>query len=140
MSTDYHVVRPRQIVEEIIITELLFKNIEAGQALSEYDVVYQDGDLIKKAKGDSLDTMDAIGLMNNAVALGVLGDVIIRGRVENSAWSWTSGSPLFVSDSATGEMTHTPPSASGHISQHLAKALTATLIEVNPRSSYQIGQ
>lgn len=139
MVTQYFVVRPRQIVEEIVITELQFKRIEAGEALVQYDVVYQDGLLIKKSNATNTDKMDAIGLMNAAAALGILGDVIFRGRITNTSWSWTSGAYLFASTTG-GEMTETPPTASGNVSQQMAKALTPTLIEVNPQLGYMIGK
>lgn len=140
MTTEYHVVGPRQIVEQIVITELQFRSIQSGEPLSQYDIVYQDGQLIKKAKADTRDTMDAVGAMSAAVASGVTGNVIIRGRVEKSAWSWTSGAYLFVSPITAGEMTETPPTTSGHVSQQVARALTPTLIEVNPQGAYMIGR
>lgn len=139
MVTQYYVVRPRQIVEEIVITELQFKKIGAGEALVQYALVYQNGELIKKANATNTEKMDAIGLMNAAVAEGILGDVIIRGRVTNSAWSWTSGAYLFASTTG-GTMTHTPPTTSGNVSQQIARALTPTLIEVNPQLGYMIGR
>lgn len=135
MVTEYHVVRPRQIVEEIVITELQFRKIEAGEDLIEHSLVYQDGELIKKADASSPATMDAIGIMNKRVDLGIPGNVIIRGRVPTSGW--TSGAFLFAS-TTPGAMSETPPSHSGNVSQQVARVLMPTLIEVNPQLGYMI--
>lgn len=137
MTTEYYVLRPTQIVEKIVTSELQFRTIKAGEALTQYALVYQDGELIKKADATSPATMDALGLLSRPVAAEVVGDVIIRGRVTNSAWSWTSGAYLFASTSG-GHMAEAPPTASGNVTQQVARALKPTLIEVNPQRGYQI--
>jgi len=139
MATDYYAVRAKTIVEEMVVTELQYRKIQAGEDLVQYTLVYQDGEVVKKSDATNPNLMPALGLVNQTVTSGIPADIIIRGRVNNPNWSWTSGVALFASTTA-GEMTETPPTTSGYVSQRVAIALTQNLIELNPFQHYIIGE
>jgi len=78
---------------------------------------------------DSLTQKAAFGIVEAVVGPSASGKVTTLGVVENPAWSWTLGLPLFLE--ASGAITQTPP-ASG-ILQPLGDVLTATRIYFRPR-------
>lgn len=105
-------------------------NLVAGEAIAQYDVVCMMADgLMWKAKADSLTTMNLIGIVPVSVALGLSGKLRWNGWIENIAWIWTVGAPLYLSAATGGALTETPPSAN---SIPIAVAKTATRIVIYP--------
>jgi len=91
-----------------------------------------DGHL-DEADADALATMRCMGL---ALATGTGEKEILRwGKIRNDAWSWTPGSPLFVS-ATQGVLTHTAPSGSGQFVQVVGEAEASNIIMFAP--SYDV--
>jgi hypothetical protein len=83
----------------------------------------------EEADADSSATMGMLGI---AVESGTgTKDVLIRGFVKDTAWSWTPGAQLFAS-TTTGAITATAPSATGDIVQVVGYATEATVMYFNP--------
>jgi len=139
MTTQYFTEGPNVVTQIISITELQYNNLVAGEGLTKWELVFQDGVFIRKSKADDPNRMDAVGLVLDTVASGVTVDVAIRGRLTNTTWTWTSGGRLFASTTA-GAITHTPPAASGNVTQRVGIALTPTQIELNPVGGYHLSQ
>ncbi len=57
--------------------------------------------------------------------------VLLVGFATNTAWSWSSGEPIYVSTTA-GELTQTAPSATGDRVQIVGYAMSATTMFFNP--------
>ena len=140
MASTYYAVSPRFRVNRLAVDDIVYKAVVAGAVVSQFDVVYENGSQVRRARADSSTTMDGVGIASQVVGAGGVLDVIIRGRVTNASWGWTSGSPLFVSATSGGLMTHTPPSASGNISQRIGIALTTTVIDLNPQTGFEISE
>jgi hypothetical protein len=77
-----------------------------------------------------------VGQLGIAVESGTgAKDVLWRGWVKDTAWSWTPGQQLFVSET-TGAITATAPSTSGAIVQVVGYATSATTMYFNPSPDY----
>lgn len=140
MTTSYYSVGPRNTTNQVSISQLEYRTILAGEKVTQYEVVFQDGSFVRQARGDNPNVMDGVGLVSTTVDSGVPSDVIIRGRITNTSWNWTSGSPLYVSATTSGGLTHTAPTASGHVIQKMGMALTTTVIELNPQRGMVIAE
>ena len=68
-----------------------------------------------------------------AMALGSTGSlyVLLDGVARDDTWTWTVGSPLYVSETP-GQMTHTPPATASAVRQCVGYALTAAIIRFCP--------
>jgi hypothetical protein len=111
-------------MDEIVHTNLvvtLGENVNAYQAVG----IFAGETKFKKAQANgTLQPMIGISLMN-----GVLDDEILIQRVgpiTNSGWSWTPGSPVFLSESVAGSLTQTPSTI-----QFIGMAISATTIILN---------
>ncbi len=63
--------------------------------------------------------------------------VMFEGYVKNVAWAFTSGLPLFLSDTVPGGLTHTPPSGPGEFVRACGYGTeTATIIYFGPSKDY----
>jgi len=120
-------------VEQIAIA---YEGREAGESINRYDLVYMDGNLIKKSDASNLNKMPAVAM---AITSGALGDSIncwFRGIVSNAVWSLTSGATLFLMSG--GVLGHNAPDVSGNVVQSLGRALTETAIHFEPEDSTMI--
>lgn len=120
-------------VEQLAIA---YESREVGESINAYDVVYMDGSLIKKADAHDRNKMPVAAM---AIASGTLGDLIdcwFRGIVSNNAWSFTSGSTLFLMSG--GVIGHSAPDVSGDVIQSLGKALTRTTIHFQPEDTIMV--
>lgn len=74
----------------------------------------------------------------NAIALeaGTGTDILVlkSGFVRNSAWSFTKGSPVYLS-TTDGGVTQTKPSASSNAVQYLGEAYDTDILDFNPDST-----
>lgn len=139
-TTSYYAVGPKQIVTQIVITELQYRAIVTGEALSRFDVVYQDGSQVSRARANNTNTMDGIGMAETDISSGVPGNIVIRGRLVNTAWSLTSGGFIYVSPATAGAITQTIPILSGQVVQRLGMALTTTSLELNPEAGFTVAE
>lgn len=120
-------------IEQIAIA---YESRESGESINKYDIVYMDGNLIKKADARNRDKMPAVAM---AITSGVLGDPIdcwFRGIVSNAAWILTSGATLFLMSG--GVLGHNAPDVSGNVVQSLGTALTQTAIRFNPEDTIMV--
>jgi len=102
---------------------------------SEYRVIFLNQtvgvDLGKAGVADSsdqsqIDSIVGIGLSS----AGIGGTITVQhlGRISNPSWTWVIGTPIYFDSS--GILTQTKPSASGDYAMDVAKAVSATEIEV----------
>jgi len=74
------------------------------------------------------------------VCLAVNGDdgtgttVLLEGQIYNAAWDWSAG-PIYVSDTALGELTQTIPDTTGDFVQRVGFALSADTMYFKPDST-----
>jgi hypothetical protein len=78
--------------------------------------------------GNSAHLGKVIGLSENQTNIGFSAKIITDGLVQNSGWSWTAGSPIFLNGTI---LSQTPPS-SGFIQQMgIAEASDTILVDVS---------
>lgn len=121
------------------LTQLAYKDLIANEAVDKYDTVYWDGLGIKKASATSWIKMPVLGLALDTVAISGKAEVLFRGQATNPAWSWTTPGAKVYGSTTDGELTETPPSASGNVQQVIATILSATRLEIDPQGGYSIG-
>lgn len=109
---------------------------QTGEAINAYDIVYLDGDLVKKADASNSNKMPAIGMAIQSGAPPATIDACFQGIITNAAWNFTSGAPLFVLSG--GGMGHNIPDVSGFIVQSLGVALTKTTIHFQPEDTIMV--
>jgi len=106
--------------------------ITAPVAIGGHRVIAAVGDEIHYADPDDIATAQVIGLTVNAAGPGDELEVVLRGSVTNSSWSWAPGLPLYLG--ANGVLTQSPPSPAAAWVRVLGTALSATRILFNPLS------
>ena len=84
-----------------------------------------------KTDASAYATARAIGIAPAAISNTATGTVLLQGFIRDDSWSWTPGSPLYLSETQ-GAMTHTPPSTDGAFVQVVGVALTADVVYINP--------
>ena len=106
----------------------------AGAAIATYNLLYMDGTAkeLLLADADAAGKAPAICMALDAGADGGKVPVLWQGRVRNSAWSWTEGGLIYLSDTP-GALTQTPPATAGDIVQIVGVALSATEVWFNPQ-------
>jgi hypothetical protein len=57
--------------------------------------------------------------------------LLLDGIARDDTWTWTVGSPLYVSETP-GQMTHTPPATASACRQCVGFAMTAKIVRFNP--------
>lgn len=100
----------------------------AGEALSAGNLVYIDNATGKafKADGTSI-TKAAVGFVLASALTNASVTVYFEGQLTGLS-SLSLGAPYFLSDSATGAVTATPPTASASIVQYIGRATSTTAI------------
>lgn len=99
------------------------------------------GAVLYKAADGNWEEADAsssttMGMLGIAVESGTgTKDVLLRGFVKDTAWTWTPGQQLFVSET-TGDITATAPTTSASIVQVAGWAMEATVMYFNPSPDY----
>lgn len=96
------------------VTATLSADMTAGEALSQYNVVYGDTSTgkVKKAQSDgTVAEGNAIGIVTESggISNDATGEITFIGSVTNGSWSWTVPGDLYVSATAGG-LTQTQPS------------------------------
>jgi hypothetical protein len=114
----------------------------AGEALSQYDVVYANsadsGELWIATNGGTSAQADAIGIVTESGGISdtATGTVTRFGPITYASWSWTPGATLWLG--TDGAMTETMPSA-GDYAKPLGYAETATKIWFAPQNGWLVG-
>jgi hypothetical protein len=113
---------------------ILCLSLTAGEALSRYQVVYQDTTDSGKCKLAQQDgtsaSAEVMGLvLDSVIADDASGNILRSGPVTNDSWSWTPGAILYLSGTA-GEMTESKPQSNYIV--RCGQAHTATMIYFNP--------
>lgn len=105
----------------------------AGGSISAFDCVCvhtTTGEVIK-ADASAYATARVIGIAPAAISDTATGKVLLQGFIRDDSWNWTTGSTLYLSETA-GAMTHTPPSTDGAFVNVVGVALTPDVVYVNP--------
>jgi len=107
-------------------------NLTAGEALVFGDVCYVANDE-KMMKGDASAeaTSMVIAIALESISSGASGEFLLIGIVRDDTWTWTVGSPVYLS-TTTGALTQTAPSGNGEIVQVLGIATHADRIYFKP--------
>jgi len=107
-------------------------NGRGGATCISFTLVYLGGsDYWYPADADAAATMPVLGLVIGGLTIGDRGKILLKGLVNNNAWAWTPGVPLYASTVA-GELTETEPVGPGDVSQMVAYSITATTIYFSP--------
>ncbi|MDP2952830.1 MAG: hypothetical protein Q8O76_05900 [Chloroflexota bacterium] len=121
------------------LQEIAWNNQLAGQTLSAFDVVFNDGGFWKQADAhDILKAVPPFGIAQAAVASGAVLPVWMRAIVSNGSWSLTSGAKVFLASG--GGPTPTPPTASGDTVAVLGWAIGIRTMELRTEPPVMIGQ
>lgn len=103
-------------------------SLNAGEALSALRAVTSDsnGDAVY-ASNDTLANAQVIGITETAASSGAAVAIRTSGLMTDANWNWTKGTIYL---GTNGQLTQTDPSG-GAIIVHVAKALTATTIQID---------
>jgi hypothetical protein len=97
----------------------------AGEALSQYNMVYADsadsGEWKKASAAGASKVRDAWGMVieSGGISNGSSGSIQLFGMVTNGSWSWTPGTILYLSDTA-GDLSETPGTATVAVAHALS--------------------
>jgi len=110
---------------------------ETGEAISAYDVVKlsSTAETVYKSQSNTVNQNDmAVAIAPKSILINTKDTFLMRGFIENSAWTWTQNAVLYVSYSTAGGLTETPPTVANApaFSQAVAIAVTPTLIYFDP--------
>lgn len=123
------------------LTEIAWDYQAAGEAVSQYDVIFRDGSFWKKADARSPSLVPSVGVgmaQDTVLSGGANLDVWIRAIVSNGGWALTSGARVYLASG--GGITMSGLGLSGDTSLTLGRALTTTAMEFNPGNPVLIGQ
>ena len=101
------------------------EDLSAGQLVN----VFDDSGTAKARKADASNGRRAVGFVKAAVTSGQNATVFKEGTMAGSGL--TIGSPTYLG--TNGAATQTAPSTTGHISQEIGVAISATEIEFEPQ-------
>jgi len=105
-----------------------------GGTVAYGDVVYlaNSGKWIKATANSEATSVSDLGIALSAGAVDEAGTVLKLGYVENPAWTWTVGTPVYLSPITPGAMTQTRPSGTGTVLRIVGYPATATTVYVAP--------
>ena len=105
----------------------------AGGAISAFDLVciHTTTQEVVEADASAYATARVIGIAPAAISDTATGTILLHGFIRDDTWSWTTGSPLYLSETA-GAMTHTAPSTDGAFVQVVGVALSPDVVYFNP--------
>lgn len=106
----------------------------AGEYLGDRKLVYiaPDGTW-KLADADTAATMPGLGLTMGAISTGNRGQILIKGFIGLSTWTWNVAERLYASENVTGDLTQTAPSNPAYFTQEIGFPISATQIFFSPR-------
>lgn len=105
----------------------------AGGAIGAMDLVciHSTTQEIVVADASAVATARTIGIAPAAISDEATGTVLLQGFIRDDTWDWTTGSPLYLSETA-GDMTHTAPTTDGAFVQVVGVALEPDVVYFNP--------
>ena len=105
----------------------------AGGAISAFDLVcvHTTTQEVVEADASAYATARVIGIAPAAISDTATGTILLHGFIRDDSWSWTTGSTLYLSETA-GAMTHTAPSTDGAFVQVVGVALSPDVVYINP--------
>ena len=130
---------PIQTFIRVQLQEIAWNNQLAGETLTAFDVVFNDGGFWKKTDAHNvLKAVPPFGVAQAAAASGAVLPVWIRAIVSNGSWSLTSGAKVFLASG--GSLTATPPAASGDTVAVIGWAIGVRTMELRTEPPVMIGQ
>jgi hypothetical protein len=103
----------------------------SGEALAKGDIIYMKVDgKVWKAKANADLTSVALGLVATAVNADASVNIILLGELIHSTWSLTIGEQLWLSPTTAGDLTNTPPSATGQYVVPIGVAIATDILSV----------
>jgi hypothetical protein len=105
----------------------------AGGAISAFDVVcvHTTTQEVLEADASAYATARVIGIAPAAISDTATGTILLHGFIRDDTWAWTTGSTLYLSETA-GAMTHTAPTTDGAFVQVVGVALSPDVVYFNP--------
>ena len=105
----------------------------AGGAISAFDLVCihtVTGEVVE-ADASAYATARVIGIAPADISDTATGTILLQGFIRDDTWNWTTGSTLYLSETA-GAMTHTAPTTDGAFVQVVGVALEPDVVYINP--------
>ena len=105
----------------------------AGGTISAFQLVciHTTTQEIVVADASAVATARAIGIAPAAISDTATGTVLLHGFIRDYTWNWTTGSVLYLSETA-GALTHTAPTTDGAFVQAVGIALEPDVVFINP--------
>jgi hypothetical protein len=105
----------------------------AGGAISAFNLVciHTTTQEVVVADASAIGTARVIGIAPAAISDTATGTVLLQGFIRDDTWAWTTGSPLYLSETA-GAMTHTAPTTDGAFVVVVGIALEPDVVYINP--------
>jgi hypothetical protein len=105
----------------------------AGGAISAFDLVciHTTTQEVVEADASAYSTARVIGIAPAAISDTATGTILLHGFIRDDTWAWTTGSTLYLSETA-GAMTHTAPSTDGAFVVVIGVALSPDVVYMNP--------
>ena len=105
----------------------------AGGTIAAFDLVcvHTITQEVGTADASAYATARVIGIAPAAISDTATGTVLLHGFIRDDTWAWTTGSTLYLSETA-GAMTHTAPSTDGAFVQVVGVALSPDVVYINP--------
>jgi hypothetical protein len=105
----------------------------AGGAIAAFDLVcvHTTTQEVVEADASAYATARVIGIAPAAISDTATGTILLHGFIRDDTWTWTTGSTLYLSETA-GAMTHTAPSTDGAFVQVVGVALSPDVVYINP--------
>jgi len=105
----------------------------AGAAITAFNLVciHTTTQEVIVADASAVATARAIGIAPAAISDTATGTVLLHGFIRDDTWNWTTGSVLYLSETA-GAMTHTAPTTDGAFVQAVGIALEPDVVFINP--------
>ena len=105
----------------------------AGGGISAFDLVciHTTTQEVVEADASAIATTRVIGIAPAAISDTATGTILLQGFIRDDTWTWTTGSPLYLSETA-GAMTHTAPTTDGAFVVVVGIALSPDVVYINP--------
>jgi hypothetical protein len=105
----------------------------AGGAIAAFDLVcvHTVTQEVIEADASAYATARVIGIAPVAISDTATGTILLHGFIRDDTWTWTTGSTLYLSETA-GAMTHTAPTTDGAFVQVVGVALSPDVVYFNP--------
>ena len=105
----------------------------AGAAIAAFNVVciHTTTQEVIVADASGYATARSMGIAPAAISDTATGTILLQGFIRDDTWNWTTGSTLYLSETA-GAMTHTAPTTDGAFVQVVGIALEPDVVYFNP--------